>query len=62
MMSPMQPRTCILGNTFVGVSAAQMMLIIQVPRLSTCTSCGLRCWPLGTSTSKMSVQLSVIIR
>ena len=58
-MSPRQPRTCILGKTFVGVSAAQIMLIIQVPRPSILTSSGRRFWPFGTSTSNMSVPVRV---
>ena len=54
-MSPRQPRTCMLGKTFVGVSAAQMMVIIQVPKLVASTPCGRRCWPFGMMTSRMSV-------
>ena len=38
-MSPRQPSTCMLGNTFVGVSAAQMMDILHVPRFVTSKMC-----------------------
>ena len=55
MMSPTQPSTCMLGNTFVGVSAAQMMESIQVQRSVASTPWGRRCWPLGMSTSSSSV-------
>ena len=62
MMSPTQPRTCILGKTFVGVSAAQIMLIIHVPSPFTSTFSGRRCWPFGISTSNIRVPVSTIIR
>ena len=55
MMSPTQPSTCMLGNTFVGVSAAQMMESIQVQRSVASTPWGRRCWPLGMSTSSSNV-------
>ena len=44
-----------LGNTFVGVSAAQMTERIQVQRSVTSTPWGRKCWPLGMSTSSSSV-------